>query len=72
VSEPVVAATAAGPVGGVNRNGILLFRGVPYGAPTGGTRRFMPPAPPVPWTEVRECVRYGLPSPQPPGGMGVP
>ncbi len=70
MSEPVVMTTA-GPILGAERDGIRIFRGVPYGAPTGGVRRFLPPAPPAPWTETRECLRYGLPSPQPPGGLGV-
>jgi para-nitrobenzyl esterase len=71
MTEPV-ANTTSGPVLGAERDRVLLFRGVPYGASTGGERRFLPPAPPAPWTEIRECLRYGLPSPQPAGGMGVP
>ena len=71
MTEPV-ANTTLGPIRGVERDGVLLFRGIPYGASAGGERRFLPPIPPEPWTEVRDCLRYGLPSPQPAGGTGVP
>jgi para-nitrobenzyl esterase len=70
-SEPH-ATTSAGEISGVDREGIRLFRGVPYGGSTGGARRFLPPVPPEPWTGVRECMRYGLPSPQPVDSMPIP
>jgi para-nitrobenzyl esterase len=44
-------------------NGISVFKGVAYGADT-GPRRFQPPVPTPPWTEVREATAYGPASPQ--------
>ena len=38
-SYDIVADTTAGRVGGVNSAGVHVFRGVPYGAPTGGEGR---------------------------------
>ncbi|MET0338546.1 MAG: carboxylesterase family protein [Caulobacter sp.] len=61
-----IAETAAGKVRGLTSGGIAAFKGVPYGAPTGGANRFAPPAPVAPWSGVRDCLDYGQIAPQPP------
>jgi len=53
-----IANTIYGPVRGIQEDGVLVFKGIRYGADTAGTR-FAPPAPPEPWTEVQEAVAYG-------------
>ena len=54
-----VTDTASGKVRGYRRNGVYSFKGIPYGASTGGANRFRPPAPPEPWTDVRSALWYG-------------
>ncbi|HEV7474003.1 MAG TPA: carboxylesterase/lipase family protein, partial [Pyrinomonadaceae bacterium] len=63
-TDSPVAATSSGKVRGYVDNGINVFKGIRYGADTTG-RRFMPPAPPEPWPEVREALAYGPSAPQP-------
>lgn len=60
----VIAPTASGRVRGATTSGINVFKGVPYGGPTGGRNRFMPPVKPVPWTGVRDALAYGPTAPQ--------
>jgi para-nitrobenzyl esterase len=59
-----VAETAHGRVQGIVNAGIREFKNIPYGAPTGGRNRFMPPQKAASWTGVRDCIGYGQISPQ--------
>src|SRR5437016_5382670 len=54
-----VAETTAGKIRSFKRNGVYIFKGVPYGASTAGTKRFMPPVKPEPWTGIRKALQYG-------------
>jgi para-nitrobenzyl esterase len=54
-----VAETTAGKIRGFKRNGIYIFKGVPYGASTADANRFMPPAKPEPWPGIRNTLQYG-------------
>jgi len=68
-----VVDTSAGKVRGVAINGVQIYRGIPYGASTAETNRFMPPRKPDPWTGVRDAFQNGHSSPQiapAPGAIG--
>jgi len=60
----VETETTTGRVQGIQTTGIKQFKGIPYGASTGGKNRFMPPRKAVAWKGVRECFAHGQISPQ--------
>lgn len=63
-----IAETTSGPVEGREKDGVLLFAGVPYAAPPTGANRFRPARPVTPWREVRPARRFGPAAPQTPTG----
>jgi para-nitrobenzyl esterase len=59
--------TSYGVVQGISTGPVVAFKGVPYGAPTAGAGRFLPPQKPEAWTGVREALAAGPACPQLPG-----
>ena len=62
------ARTTAGRVRGLIKDGVQQFWCVPYGAPTSGANRFMPPQKPASWTGVRDHFQITFAAPMEPGG----
>ena len=60
------AQTTYGPVQGVQEDALHIFKGIPYAAPPVGERRWLPPAPPEPWSEARDARNFGAAAPQNP------
>ncbi|MEE4454025.1 carboxylesterase/lipase family protein [Novosphingobium resinovorum] len=60
----LVVTTGAGRVRGYDSAGIATFKGIPYGADTGGKGRFMPPRAVAPWPGERLCMVPGGICPQ--------
>ena len=54
-----VVETVSGKIRGFKRDGVYIFKGVPYGASTSGAGRFMPPTRPEPWTGIRNALQFG-------------
>ena len=59
-----VVETTHGKLRGLTSSGVHIFKGVHYGADTGGANRFMPPQPVAKWAGVRDALSYGAYSPQ--------
>ena len=60
---------AQGALQGIEKDGIVQFRGIPYAAPPVGERRFLAPAPPESWDGVRDASTFGSMSVQESGGI---
>jgi para-nitrobenzyl esterase len=69
MTTTVRASTTAGPVEGIERDGIWQFRDVPYAASTAGPNRYRPPQPREPWTGARDATRRGPIAPQNPSPL---
>jgi para-nitrobenzyl esterase len=58
----VVVNVAEGKLRGIKKDGICLFKGVPYGGRLSGDRRFKRPAKMESWTGVRDAIEFGPPA----------
>ncbi|HVY03233.1 MAG TPA: carboxylesterase/lipase family protein [Caulobacterales bacterium] len=56
-----IASTAFGDVRGDIDDGVSVFRGIRYGAPT---ERFMPPKPPAPWKQAQDALDFAAQAPE--------
>ena len=65
----LVAETIYGRVEGREKDGALLFAGIPYAAPPIGSLRFRATAPHSGWTELRDARKFGPAAPQMPTGI---
>lgn len=64
--EYVEAKTAYGRVRGAKAgDGLVTFKGIPYGGSISGANRFKAAPALQPWTGVRDALQLGAPSPQP-------
>lgn len=59
-----ITQTQYGKIQGYILRGVYTYLGIPYGAPTGGVNRFMPPREPDSWEGVRPALFYGNDAPQ--------
>ena len=64
VGHSTVAHTDLGDLRGTTEGGVGVWRGVPYAEQPVGERRFLAPAPPQPWTGVRDALEHGPLPPQ--------
>jgi para-nitrobenzyl esterase len=65
----VIATTTTGPVRGIEKDGVLRFKGIPFAAPPVGEGRWRPPRPVEPWSGVRDATAFGNMAPQVAGGL---
>ena len=69
--------TEAGPLEGVRRGDVIIYKGVPFAAPPVGELRWRPPQPVKPWNAVRKADAFGpgcmqsSPPPTSPGRGGT-
>jgi para-nitrobenzyl esterase len=59
-----IAETRSGKVEGVERDGVHVFKGIPYAAPPVGARRWLAPAREDSWDGVRDATRFSAQSAQ--------
>ncbi len=64
--------TVHGMVRGIDQDGVVSFRGIPYAAAPEGELRFRAPRPAEGWDGVRDAVEFGPAAPQLPPAPGAP
>jgi para-nitrobenzyl esterase len=71
-SKQAVVTTKSGKLEGEFKDGIYVFKGIPYAAPPVGELRWLAPQPPIPWSGVRPAKEYAAISPQNPLPIAAP
>src|SRR2546426_1611004 len=72
-----VVKVDSGQLQGVEADGVISFKGIPFAAPPVGELRWRPPQPTPRWTGVRQAGKFGPPCMQqrfrpPPGAAARP
>ena len=62
--QTVVITTPSGQLEGEQRDGLRIFRGIPYAEPLAGLGRVRRPVAASPWTGVRQALKFGVAAPQ--------
>jgi len=62
----VEAEISHGNIRGIRKEGVNIFKGVPYGGSVSGIQRFLRPADLEPWSGIRDTLQLGAPAVQPP------
>jgi len=60
----MITETKLGKIAGIDRDGVIAFRGIRYAEAPVGERRFKPPVPVGPWSDVYDATRFGDAAPQ--------
>jgi para-nitrobenzyl esterase len=55
--KPIVN-TLSGKIEGYQKDGLFIFKGIPYAAPPVGELRWCPPQPVIPWNGVRPAIEF--------------
>ena len=63
-----ITSTQQGLVLGRQKNGVLMFNGIPYAEAPVGDRRFKRPVSPALWDDIRDATSFGPAAPQLPSG----
>ncbi len=66
-----VVQTRSGKLEGEARDGLCVFKGIPYAAPPVGPLRWRAPEPVAPWSGVRAATTVGAAAPQNPLAGGI-
>ena len=64
--DTIEVETTRGKIRGARKDGVNIFKGIPYGGRVSGERRFRRPAELEPWAGVRDALQLGAPAIQPP------
>src|SRR5580658_8409340 len=59
MADYIVAETSAGKVRGASKEGVQIFKGIPYAADAGGANRFKPARKAPSWNGVRDALEFG-------------
>ena len=62
IAQKPIVSIKQGPISGVEKQGIQIFKGIPYAAPPVGALRWKAPQAVKPWKEIKDCIAFG-PSP---------
>jgi para-nitrobenzyl esterase len=60
----MITETKLGKIAGIDRDGVIAFRGIRYARAPVGEQRFKPPVPVKPWSDVYDATRFGDAAPQ--------